>query len=944
MIADRSKILAALAAFALLPAYLAAQSTGINGRVTDPSGSVIGNAVVVLSGEDGTKKTTISNAGGLYQFPSLRASTYLLRFEAPGFAPAERTLNLLIGQTPTVDMAMQLATSKSTVDVQDNATVIDTSSSSVAGDVSPAEVRKLPINGRNYLQLAMMVPGITSNSISTSPLGSTDSGKVQINVDGQQVTQNAAGTGFGQPQYSQDAIDQFQIITNRFDATAGRSSRVQVNVQTKAGTEQFHGTAYGYFRNDAFNASDPVSHTVLPFSDQQYGGTIGGPILHNKLYFFFGYEGERQPNTIFNTPTGFAGVSYSFPSKLSTNSYLFRSDWQVSNMHRISVRASGFTWSNPFNNVTGTSSPTRATDSSRTSYSILGLWTWTATPSLVNEFRGGLNHFDWANIPLVQSQEYRFQTITVGGPYNYPQNFIQNTQQYRDDLYWLKGTHSVKTGAEYLRSAYTGLFQQNIRGTVLSFSSDPANLPGIFPVWNDPSTWNIAAISPLANSYVQGFGNFNIDVPTNAIGTWIEDDWKVLPRLTLNLGLRYDADIGIFGPTAPIPNVRTPSFTSNSLFAPRFGFSYDPTGSRRTVIRGGAGMFYADIQANQTIDQQIFNGVTSLQPSIQARAGRPIDLTQPFGSTTGDQFLSGAVPINAQAIQVLAPNVRTPFSLQMSIGVEQQVRKDWTLSADFVHWRVYHDWVRGDANLFFNPATGYNKNPGTAGRPLSNYTNIQTFYTPDAAGSLSDALQVSIQRRFADRVTANIAYTFSRLKDSTTSPFYYPNNPFDFSKEWANSPDDQRHTLTTTGSFAWKYGLQLSGSFHYGSGQAFQTSVGANPFGYTPSANRIFPSTLRVYTPGSNVSPSGVAGYNLLARDSLRGTPIARLDMRLAKTFTIKDRFRLIPMIEAFNLFNHSNYGSFNTVASVASYGRPGRNADLAYAARMLQFVGRFEF
>lgn len=934
---------AVAAAIISLTPTLLAQATGVNGRVTDPSGSVITKVVVALSSQDGTHLSTLTNDGGLYQFPSLRASTYVLRFNAPGFAPAERTITLLVGQTPTLDMALQLASTTSTVDVKDNAAAIDTSNSSVSGDVSPSEVRKLPINGRNYLQLATMVPGITSNSISESPLGTTDSGKVQINVDGQQVTQNAAGTSFGQPRYSQDAIDQFQIITNRFDATAGRSSRVQVNVQTKAGTEQFHGTLYGYFRNDAFNASDPVSHTVLPFSDQQYGGTIGGPILHNKLYFFFGYEGERQPNSVFNTPTGFTGVSYTFPTKLTTNTYLLRTDWQANSRHRVSVRGSGFTWANPFNNVTGTNSPTRATDSTRTSYSVLGIWTWTATPALVNEVRAGLNHFDWANNPLVTSQEYRFQTNTVGGPYNYPQHFIQNTQQYRDDLYWLRGTHSVKTGIEYLRSAYTGLFQQNIRGTVLSFSSDPSNLSAIFPVWNNPSTWNIAAISPLAVSYVQGFGNFNIDVPTNAIGTWVEDDWKLHPRLTLNLGLRYDADLGIFGPTAPIPNVQTPAKTSNSLFAPRFGFSYDPTGSRRTVIRGGAGIFYADIQANQTIDQQIFNGVSSLQPSTQARPGSPIDLTKPFGSTTGDQFLSGAVGVNAQAIQVLAPDVRTPFSLQISIGVQQEVRKDWTVSADFVHWRVYHDWVRGDANLFYNPATGYNRNP-TAGRPLSTYTNIQTFYTPDAAGSLFDALQISIQRRFADRVTANIAYTYSRLKDSTTGPFYYPNNPFNFAGEWANSPDDQRHTLTATGSFAWKYGLQLSGSFHYGSGQAYQTSVGANPFGWTPTANRIFASTLKVYAPSSSISPSGLAGYNLLARDSLYGTPIARLDMRLTKTFTVKDRFRFIPIVEAFNLFNHSNYGAFNTVASVASFGAPARNTDLAYAARMLQFAGRFEF
>ena len=153
----------------------------------------------------------------------------------------------------SVDVSLQVASAATAVNVEAAGATVETASSTVAGDVSPAEVKKLPLNGRNYLQLAMLVPGITSNDVTNSPLGTTDSGKIQINVDGQQVTQNAASDSFGEPQYSQDAIDQFQIITNRFDSTLGRSSRMQVNVQTKSGTDRFHGTLYGYFRNSVFN-------------------------------------------------------------------------------------------------------------------------------------------------------------------------------------------------------------------------------------------------------------------------------------------------------------------------------------------------------------------------------------------------------------------------------------------------------------------------------------------------------------------------------------------------------------------------------------------------------------------------------------------------------------------------------------------------------------------
>jgi hypothetical protein len=921
---------------------LYAQETGISGRVLDASGAVIVNAKVTATADDGPH-STVSNQMGLYQLPTLRAAKYLVRYDAPGFAPAEKTVALGVGQFATIDVTLQAASITSSVQVIAETAVVDTASSAVSGTVNPSQVSNIPLNGRNWLELALMVPGITRNDVSYSPLGAADSGKMQINLDGQQMTQNAASDAFGEPQFSRDAIDQFQIITNRFDATMGRSLQVQVNAQTKAGTNQYHGTGYGYFRNDAFNAADSVAHRVLPFSDQQYGGTFGGPIVREKLWFFFAYEGERQPSTVVTSPIGF-NQTFSFPDKLTTNSYLLRTDWQMKTSQRISVRASGYTWANPFNNVTNNAHPSRATDSTRTSYSVVGTWTWAHSPTLVNEVKAGFNHFDWDNEALVASQEYRFPSITIGGPYNYPQHFIQNSEQSRDDVYWLKNKHSVKSGGEWLHTKYSGIFQQNLRGTVLSFTGNPANYASVFPTWNDPTTWNLSAISPLAVSYVQGFGNFNINIPTNALAGWIQDDWKISSRVTLNLGLRYDNDYGIFSPSLRLKSgLATPRSGDNLLFAPRLGFTWDLTGSRKTVIRGGAGRFYGDIQANQVIDQQIFNGEASLQPSVQATASQPINLAAPFGSITGSQFLSGAVPISTQAVQVMAHNVHTPQSLQMSIGVERQFGQNWSMTADYVHWRVYNDWIRDDANLFYNPATGYNANPSVAGRPNPAFTNILTFYTPNAAGSLFDALQVGVQRRFSSRISTALAYTYSRLKDSTTGPFYYANNPFNFADEWANSPDDQRHALTINGSYLWKWGIQWSGSFHFGSGQAFATTGGANPFGGTVT-DRLYAATAKTYNDPQQDIASTVAGYNIVKRDSLYGNNIYRLDTRLSKIFTVKERYRFIPMFEAFNLFNHANFGSFNGVVTSATFGLPAQNTNLAYAARMLQFAGRFEF
>ena len=211
-------------------------------------------------------------------------------------------------------------------------------------------------------------------------------------------------------------------------------------------------------------------------------------------------------------------------------------------------------------------------------------------------------------------------------------------------------------------------------------------------------------------------------------------------------------------------------------------------------------------------------------------------------------------------------------------------------------------------------------------------------------GRCTTGLQVSIQHRFSQNISASAAYTLARLKDSTTGAFYYPNNQFDVADEWANSPDDQRHTLTVAGSYLWKWGISLSGSFHYGSGQAFQVTATGNPFSSTVQTDRIFAATAKYYGPA--VTQQVIAGvlYNIVARDSFVGLPIERVDLRLSKTFSLKERFRFIPIVEAFNLFNHSNFGGYNTVITAASFGTPAQNSDLAYAARMLQFAGRFEF
>lgn len=927
----------------LAPAY---QQTAISGTITDQSGAIVTNVALRLTPvAGGASLATISSDNGVYAFPSLQAAEYKLRAEVPGFTPAERTINLLVGQSATVDFQLKPAAAATTIDVSEDAVEIDVNSSQVGGNVDPGRMKNTPLNGRNWMELSLLVPGVTVNAVSTVPLGNGSQGRFQINVDGQQLTQNAAGTGFGQPQFSREAMSQFQVITNRFDATLGRSAQLQINAQTKSGTNSFHGSAYGFFRSDRFNAADPIAQRVLPFSNKQFGATFGGPVFKDKLFFFGAYEGERQPSSVVLTPQGFTGQRFEFTNNFETNTYLTRVDYQRNASQRYSLRFNKSQWRNPFGNVTGTSHPSQAAQQSRDNWSLFGSLNWTMSPTLVSEIKYGFNKFNWTNLPYVNSIEIRIPgAATIGGAYNFPQEFDQKTHQIRNDLYWMKGTHSVKFGGEYLSNNHTGLFQQNVRGVASPLSAAPANLASLVPVWNEPANWRYDVFGPLTNSFVQGFGNFDIDIPRNVLGFWVQDDWKLSRRLTLNLGVRYDNDIGIWSTPTLKSNIVPPRGGRNRNFAPRVGFAYDLTGDRRTVIRGGSGLYFADIQANQVINQSIFNGEKSIQASVNKTPTTNIDLLNPFGGIKGEDFVSGKVAAPTQNIQVLDTFARTPFSFQSSFGAEHQFKSNWTVSGDFVYWRVYHDWQRHDRNIAFNPATGFGFNPSVTGRPDARFGQILNFVTPASAGAIYYGGQFEVTRRFGNRFQLGSAYTVAKLKDSTNGAFAYPSNQFDLADEWSQSLDDQRHTLNFDGSVSLPWDISSSLFYHFGSGNAFNTIAPGNPFNYAGANNRAFLSSATVFVNPAAIYASRAPGYSTVKRNFLRGSAINRLDWRLTKAIKIKEKWQVSGIFEAFNVLNYQNYGTYNSNIGLATFGRPAYNSNLAYAARMLQFAARLDF
>lgn len=390
----------------------------------------------------------------------------------------------------------------------------------------------------------------------------------------------------------------------------------------------------------------------------------------------------------------------------------------------------------------------------------------------------------------------------------------------------MKGKHSFKLGGEYLYTFHGGSFAQCARGGSTSCSSNratplrAADYANFFPNGTlDPTTWNYAAIGAYCNTnetLTQGFGSYDISIGRNIIGIWAQDDWKILPRLTLNLGLRYDNDLGAYNTGyVPTTGLLTPNTNPNANFAPRLGFSYDPFGDGKTSVRGGAGLYYADQVANAIIDEQLYSNTSrALQATVsanQSTGAAALSLPSPF---SGQNSLANPTAY-VSAPQPVARGAKTPYALQASFGAERELPERTTVSVNFVHTRVYDDFIALSGNLLQNPANPeQNLNPATAisaatyasrvcgngsitldtvsdlahGGPggivakqiCSNLfgATVRQFTTYPGAGVIADALQVGIKHATMKGFTGAIAYAWGRTKNSTNGPFSYPNKPF----------------------------------------------------------------------------------------------------------------------------------------------------------------------
>ena len=983
----------------LVPALAHAQDTVIGGTVRDNTGGVLPGVTVTATNEAaGTTFVAVTDEQGLYRIP-VRPGLYRVTAELSGFATAARPgVEMLLGRQVTLNLDMGVSGVQETVTVTGEAPLLDTTTSSIGSNIDPRQMQDIPLNGRNWMDLTLLAPGSRSNSSSEIP--QDRQGFFQIAVDGQQQTLTVC-CGQNQPRYSRDSIAEFVISTNRFDATQGRTMGMMVSAVTKSGTNAFEGTFAGYFRDDKWNAKDHIQDRVIPYSDRQLSGTFGGPIVRDKIHFFVNWEHEKEPNTItFNSR--YPSFNIDQPGTRTESKGGVKGDFQFSPQHRLAAR-----W-NKYDNLIPSSGggaavhPSTSGENNRHATQLFGVYTQVLSGTSVNEVRVGMNenfftlepNASWgANIPAHIPQilegitsgrrlppavpRLNFTGYSVGSATNNPQRTGEKNYSIRDDFstsFGWRGRHDIKLGGEVIFYNMPQSWSNIGTGQYTLNAAPPANIEQLLPVWNDASTWNLNALSPLMRDFTVNIGDFSYELHRQIFASWLQDDWKIGDRFTANLGVRWDVDRGVHGETvkaAPWLSGNRPMELDN--VAPRLGFAY--AASDRMVLRGGYGIFFTQLENDALHQSHIltehfgvtvindgradfggnpFNGAWPTYEQVLARSCDEPQMAGTFAAWRASGY-TGAVPCYQRSITIEIPMGEhdTSYSHMGSLGVQRQVGALMSVESNFVFTGGRKEERRLNANLSYNQATGANF-PFTniASRPFPQYGIILGEVMSGRSNYYG--WENSFTKRFSNRWQMNATYSLSWFYDdggiggpspwnvvldpSADIPTTLQEIPFelapDLRADYTLAPDDQRHRATLNGIWELPAGFQFSGLYFFGSGPRFGTSWGGD------LRNVGSGGTGRLTTPAFQAT----GGAAIWPRADITGDPIHRFDVRFQKRQRIAGSVTIDGIFEVFNLLNHENYGSYTTQRSNANYGQPSFNANIAFQPRVMQLGFRLAF
>jgi hypothetical protein len=869
----------------------------LGGRVVDAQGGAIADAHVSARQVD-TNVTAEATTGkdGRFRFPYLRVGQYELTVQRSGFGDALQRLTLTVGAAFDIPIALALETVATTVTVTGEATVLEAARSQIAATVSQIEIDRLPLNGRNFLDIALLVPGVSLPNVSATQLFAETSAVPGVGlsvssqrnfsnnfiVDGLSANDDAAGLS-GIP-YGVDALDQFQVVTSGGQAELGRALGGYVNVVTKSGTNLFRGDFYGYFRDDALSARNALSGRKLPLTQKQYGLSIGGPIAKNRTFVFTNAEHRLLDQSGFVTisnenvaivnarlaATSYPGLPLAtgvYANPVHNANVLGKIDHQFNGRDQFSVRYSLYdVTSSNSRGAGGTNAPSASAGLDNRDQTMAFSNTLTLSPRTVNETRAQFAHSDLLAPPTDPTgPAVSIQGVAAFGTASgSPTGRSNRMYQIVDNLSHQAGAHALRVGVDFLFNDDTITYPRSIRGSYL-FGSLAAFLNG---------TYNTAG-------FTQTFGEKVISQTNPNLGLYVQDEWKAASSLTINAGLRYDLQF--------LETIETDS----DNVSPRIGFAWMPFGSVNTVVRGSAGLFFdrvplravanALLSAGNTTDLTKLRQIgVSLSP---AQAGAPV-----FPNT-----LSSVVPsVTLVNLTTMDREMQNAYSRQAGVEVERQIGSRGTASIGYQYVRGLNLIMQVNQNVPTCVASGTNNGC----RPNPSYANNNQYSA--VADSTYHGMHVSLVQRPATWGYYRVSYTLSKSMNNVGETFFSsPIDPFDLSKDWGRSDDDQRHRFVFSGGVnspmtpprtAWEaitHGFQLSTML-----QAYS----ALPFNITSGVTTIQGTAGRPIVNGA-----------FIERNAGEGNAFLSMNARLSRSFRIAGRLRLEGLAEVFNLTNRTN-------------------------------------